>query len=212
MQDRLKVRLMFEAVSKAPMSARTRSTLQAFVTAGDCRGLLRYLEHCLVAQGEVGRSVDAAGLVSFESQMPTVRRIYASGSTAANELAPEDASLLAFVDTACAKGETETLLTLLNVRRVDEYEEDFLSEFIDIEEDDRHEEEHYEAFPYYNDDRDEWIDADGGVHDVQEEVQLYDPDPDPPNQTQTIEMTGRSCTSLRPDKQGTRYPCGGRTG
>ena len=50
MPDKSKARLMFDVVSKAPMSARTRSTLQAFVTSGDCRGLMQYLEHCVATQ------------------------------------------------------------------------------------------------------------------------------------------------------------------
>ena len=55
MGDRSTAKLMFDVVSEAPMSARTRSTLRAFVRIGDCTGLLEYLERCCRTQRDVGR-------------------------------------------------------------------------------------------------------------------------------------------------------------
>jgi hypothetical protein len=71
-----KAERMLEAVGAAPMSRRTRVTLERFVQSGDAEGMLRYLERCLVTQRDVGRSIRQAGHVSFESRMPEVRRIY----------------------------------------------------------------------------------------------------------------------------------------
>lgn len=68
-------RQIFAIVSKAPMSDRVRQRFKAMADAGDHLGMLRYLEACCRDQPEVGRSVMASGLVSFESVLPEVRRI-----------------------------------------------------------------------------------------------------------------------------------------
>jgi hypothetical protein len=71
-----KARRMFEAVTDAPMSPRTRAILEQFVARGDCEGMLRFLERCITTQRDVGRSIQAAGRVSFESRIGEMKRIF----------------------------------------------------------------------------------------------------------------------------------------
>lgn len=76
MRDSVRAQSMFDAIDEAPMSANTRARLRSYVADGDCDGLVRYLERCIMNQRDVGRSIEDAGKVSFESRMPLVRAIY----------------------------------------------------------------------------------------------------------------------------------------
>ena len=65
-------------VSKAPMSDRVRRSFEKLARDGDWSGMVKYLERCVRTQREVGRSVERAGLASFESILPEIRRICGS--------------------------------------------------------------------------------------------------------------------------------------
>lgn len=76
MDNQTAVRDMFELVSKAPMSQRVRAMLFEFVERADPEGMFRKLSSFVERRGDVGRSVEAAGRVSFESVYPQVEAIY----------------------------------------------------------------------------------------------------------------------------------------
>ena len=140
-----------------------------FVRADDCSGLLGYLERCVATQRTIGRSIAAAGLISFESRMAVVRRIYATGLANFPALSPEDASLLAFVDTASASDHIETLSGILPDLG---YEDDFdLHELLD---DDDPDEEEPDPYDCYDEDRDEWLDPSEDDGAADETVEDYD--------------------------------------
>ena len=73
--DKEKAARVCSLVAKAPMSDRVRQRFKTMADAGNDLGMLRYLEACYREQPDVGRSVKASGLVSFESVLPEVRRI-----------------------------------------------------------------------------------------------------------------------------------------
>jgi hypothetical protein len=154
-----RARRMVQAVWAAPMGRSTRTRLREMAEARDADGILRFLERCVATQIEVGRSIQEAGGVSFESRIGEVRRIYRERmqrqplSATAGEA---DESLPGFADKALATGlwHEEQLAG-------DEEDQDGYEMTVDKADDASDDvEDYYPEGVYYDADRDEWIDED----------------------------------------------------
>jgi hypothetical protein len=67
---------IYREFQRAPMSAKTRAGFEQLVQMGNCDAIKRQLDAFIRRRPDVGRSIQRAGLPSFESAYPVVLSIW----------------------------------------------------------------------------------------------------------------------------------------